>query len=187
MKKVIWKFFVNYEKEEAWLNEMSANGLAFTDFFFCRYVFNDSLPGEYIYRIELLENRPNHEESRRYIKFMTENNVDYMASWLSWVYFRKKAEDGSFDIYSDIDSRIAHYKRIGRLWLCIAVVEMCLGFSQIGPVLHYFSSDSPMISYISINLFAISLALGLAALLLLGWNSMRRRIKKLKLAKSLWE
>jgi len=186
MKKVIWKFFMNYEKEEAWLNDMSAKGLAFTDFFFCRYSFNTGVPGEYIYRIELLENSPTHQKSKQYIKFMSENGVEHIASWLSWVYFRKKAEHGSFDIYSDIDSRIAHYKRIGMLFLCIAIAEICLGLSQLGHVLHYFLSDIPLL-YFSINLLAFVVALGFAVLLLFGWNSMRKRIEMLKLAKNLWE
>jgi len=186
MKKVIWKYFMNYEKEEVWLNEMSAKGFAFTDFFLCRYLFEESKPGEYIYRIELLENSPTHQKSRQYIKFMSENGVEHISSWISWVYFRKKAEHGPFDIYSDIDSRIAHYKRIGMLFLCIAIAEMCLGISQLGHVMHFFLSEKPLLYY-SINLLAFVIALGFGILLLFGWNSMRKRIKKLQLAKNLWE
>ena len=38
MRKVIKKFFWawEYEKEEKWLNEMAAKGLALVDYTFCR-------------------------------------------------------------------------------------------------------------------------------------------------------
>ncbi|MCL1981543.1 MAG: DUF2812 domain-containing protein, partial [Clostridiales bacterium] len=98
MKKTIWKLFVDFEKEEEWLNEMSAKGLAFTDYFFGRYTFADSAPSEYVYRIELLENRKGHPESQKYLNFMAENGADCVSTWYRWVYFRKKAASGSFDI-----------------------------------------------------------------------------------------
>ena len=126
MKKHVWKLYMNYEKEEAWLNTMSAKGLAFTDYFLFRYTFEDSEPGEYIYRIELLENLPGHPESRKYLNFMAENGIEQISSWNRWVYFRKRAADGPFDIYSDIDSRIAHYKRIATLFFIVMIIEISL-------------------------------------------------------------
>ena len=52
-----------------------------------------------------------------YIKFLEENGVEYVASYMWWVFFRKKSSEGPFDIYSDIESRIKHYKRINILWI----------------------------------------------------------------------
>lgn len=57
MKQVIRKAFWNYEKEEHWLNTMSAKSLAMTNYSWCRYVFEEEPRGEYIYRIELTETR----------------------------------------------------------------------------------------------------------------------------------
>lgn len=92
MKTIIRKAYWNYEKEEKWLNEMSANGFALTDYFWCRYVFTDCEPGEYIYRIELLEYLPTHPVSQKYLRFMEENGVEYVASTTRWVFFRKKPQ-----------------------------------------------------------------------------------------------
>ena len=182
----MWKCFINYEKEEEWLNEMSAKGFALIDFFLCRYVFADSTPGEFIYRIELLEHFSGHPESQRYLNFMTENGAEHIAFWHRWVYFRKKAEDGAFDIYSDIDSRVAHYKRVSTLFLCIGIAEICIGSSQFNFALNHILSGKPLALY-SMNILVLGLTWSFGVILLFMWNSLRKKIKKLKQAKSMWE
>lgn len=127
METIIRKAFWKYEKEEAWLNAMSAKGMALTRYTWCKYFFEDCEPGEYIYRIELLENLPSHPISKDYIEFMEETGVECVTSYMRWVYFRKKAEDGSFDIYSDIDSRISHYKRIVSFLGIIGLMNLMMG------------------------------------------------------------
>lgn len=54
MKKRVFKFYTNYEKEEAWLNEMAASGWHCIDYLFGRYMFEKGEPGAYIYRIQPL-------------------------------------------------------------------------------------------------------------------------------------
>ncbi len=127
MRHIIWKFFWNFEKEERWLNEMAAKGLALAGYSWCRYVFEECEAGEYNYRIELLEQLPTHPESSQYIRFMAENGAEQVASYIRWVYFRRKSAEGSFDIYSDLDSRIRHYRRVFQLWLTLAVAEGLIG------------------------------------------------------------
>lgn len=114
MKYVIHKFFTigQFEKEEKWLNEMSAKGMQLTDVGFCRYCFTKGNPGEYIYRLELLNHMPHHAESINYISFLEETGIEHIGSLLRWVYFRKKAGAGPFEIYSDTPSKINHYRRI---------------------------------------------------------------------------
>lgn len=127
MKYVIRKPYWNYEKEEKWLNEMSAKGYAMTDYSWCRYVFDQGPKGEYIYRIELLEHFVHHPESQEYIKFIEETGVQFVASYMRWVYFRKKAADGPFDLYTDLDSKIRHAKKVRLFWNTFAAIEFCAG------------------------------------------------------------
>lgn len=164
MKHIVRKAFFDYEKEEKYLNEMSAKGLALTDYTWCRYVFQDAPKGEYIYRIELLENPVNHPESQNYIEFMKETGVEFIASYNRWVYFRRKAAEGEFDIYSDIDSKIKHYKRIRILFLFLTVLSLATG------ALNFFYGNMqtsmgmpPINSYIAI----LPLAVGTLVLILL--------------------
>lgn len=131
MKTVIRKAYWNYEKEEKWLNEMSAKGFALIDYSWCRYVFTDSKEGEYIYRIEMLEHLPSHPVSQKYLQFMEESGVEHIASYMRWAYFRKKASDGVFDIYSDIGSKIKHFQRINLFWVIMACAELLIGVSNI--------------------------------------------------------
>lgn len=132
MKSKISKLFVNFEKEEKWLNEMASKGLNLLYYTFPNYIFEDGNPGEYIYRLELLEHSANHPESRAYIKFMEETGVEFVASHLSWVYFRKKASEGSFDLYSDRDSKIRHYKRAASLLGLIGTMNLVIALFNLG-------------------------------------------------------
>jgi len=177
MKTIIRKAYWNYEKEEKWLNDMSAKGLALTDYSWCRYAFTDSRPGEYIYRIELLKNLPSNPESRKYLQFMEENGVEHIASYMRWVYFRKKAADGAFDIYSDAESRIQHYKRVSLLWLILGLAELVIGLSNLALAIGiHFLSQSDVLG----NLIGgiICTCLGVAFLSLS--HPLRKKIKRLK-------
>lgn len=132
MKHVVHKVYADYEREEKWLNEMSARGLMLTDYSWCRYVFEEAPKGEYIYRIELLENWPTHPESVAYIRFLEENGIECAGVYMRWVYLRKKASEGPFDIYSDIDSKIRHYRRVNALWSTLMALELSAGVMNVG-------------------------------------------------------
>lgn len=114
MKFIKYKFFTigQFEKEEKWLNEMSSKGMLLTDVGVCRYSFVKGNPGEYTYRLELLENHPYSPEGFAYISFLEEMGIEHVGSVLRWVYLRKKTADGPFELYSDTESKISHYKRI---------------------------------------------------------------------------
>lgn len=131
MGKVIRKWFAHFEKEEKWLNDMAAKGLALTQYTWGRYVFEECEPEEYIYRIQLLENRLSHRESESYIEFMGEAGVEIVSSYGRWVYFRKKATDGAFDIYSDSDSIIKHYQGIITLWGILGFLNLMNGINSL--------------------------------------------------------
>ncbi|MDO4276615.1 MAG: DUF2812 domain-containing protein [Eubacteriales bacterium] len=139
MKKIIHKLFMawDFEEEEKWINEMAAKGLELTDMSLGRYVFEEGEQGAYQYRVELLEYLPNHPQSEQYIRFMEETGIEHVASMNRWVYFRKKADEGSFELYSDTDSKITHLKRInvilfvalvGQLWC--SILNLCFGISN---------------------------------------------------------
>lgn len=158
MKHIVWKAYWDFEKEEKFFNEMSAKGLALTDYSWCRYVFEEAPRGEYIYRIELLENSAKHPESQNYIRFMEETGVDFVASFIRWVFFRKKAADGEFNIYSDTESRIKHYKRIRTLFSGAAGVNLAAFAVNLTAVL---SPDSSLVNlfggFLSLTIFALIL------------------------------
>ena len=177
MKHIVRKAYFDYEKEEAWLNEMSAKGFVLTDYSWCRYVFEEGNRNEYIYRLELLENLPTHPESIAYLRFLEENGVEVVSSYLRWVYLRKKSKDGSFDLYSDSTSKIKHYQRIWTLW----TVFMCLEFAAAaGNFIAYANSAGVSGNGPSANLVLALILAGLGFLFLKLGLPLRKKIKKLK-------
>ena len=134
MRKTVRKWFWvwEFDKEEQWLNDMAAKGLALVDVGFCRYTLEECLPGAYQVRLELLENQLSHSESQQYLRFLEETGVEQVGNYFRWAYFRKKAADGPFDLYSDLASRIKHLKRIIALILPISGANLCIGLTNIG-------------------------------------------------------
>lgn len=134
MRKTVRKWFWvwDFDKEEQWLNDMAAQGLALVDVGFCRYTFEECDPGAYQVRLELLENKPCHEESRNYIRFIEETGAQQVGGFMRWVYFRKKTADGPFDLFSDLQSRIKHLKRIIALIFPISLANLSIGLANVG-------------------------------------------------------
>jgi hypothetical protein len=121
----------DYEKEERWLNDMSEQGFALVSAGICRYVFEDCKPGEYTYKLELLDSLPVSSKGTDYIRFLEEMGIEHISSILRWVYLRKKSEDGPFDLYSDINSKIRYLKRLRLFFLVLMLSEFAIGFSSL--------------------------------------------------------
>lgn len=174
MKHIVRKPFWNYEKEEQWLNEKAASGLAFTDYSLCRYVFEDSSKDEYVYRIVLLDHSTKHPTSKKYIAFLEETGIEMVATYMRWLYLRKKTNDEPFVLYSDIDSKIKHYQKVSALWLIFAGIEF--GAALINIVIGIVGGS---IAIINLVLGCIVLALGFMFLVFgLPIRQKMRRLKK---------
>lgn len=123
IKRLFWVW--EFEKEERWLNEMAMNGWALCYVGFLRYTFEKSEPGEYVIRLEM------RGQDLEYISFMSETGASYIGRVFQWIYFRKKADEGSFDIFSDIDSRIQHLNRIGKMLSAIGLGNIAIGMANV--------------------------------------------------------
>ena len=174
MLKTIKKVFFlwEHEKEEKWLNEMSAAGFQLRGVGFCTYHFEEGTPGEYIYRLEMLENWPTNYKSVLYIKFLEETGVEHIGSLIRWVYFRKKADDGSFDIYSDVNSRITHYNRMLLLLGILALANLVNALNVLTSWIRFGGPSTLLIALLCFTIW-----------LLLGYGFVRIHLKKRKLNK----
>lgn len=166
------KIFIDYEKEEKWLNEMATKGLHLVNYSFPKYYFEKGEPGEYYYRVQLLDNLPNHQESKEYIEFMGENQVEHIASSMRWVYFRKRAADGSFEIFSDYKSKIKHYSNI------VTFMSIFIFINLIPAI--YNMTISRINMYVSLLNWFVILLLGFAVIIYM------RRINQLKKEEKLY-
>ena len=137
VKKWIWVW--EFDKEERWLNTMAQQGWVLDGLGFCRYDFVRCQPGEYTVRLEMRD----HDES--YLGFMAETGAEYVGRMMKWIYFRKKTEDGPFDLFSDTESRIAHLDRMCRMLRFAGIANLVIGLGN---------SLNPMLSIGWINLLA---------------------------------
>lgn len=187
MKHIVRKWCSDFEKEENWLNEMSAKGMALTDYSWCRYVFTEALKNEYTYRIELLQQPPTHAESIAYIKFLEESGIECVTTYNRWIYLRKKSSEGPFDIYSDIESKISHYKRVFYLWNSLMWVELIIGLLNL--IIGIINLNiSEKLGNSSINNIFIGCLLTLLAIFFFKLGlPIRRKIKRLQQEKIISE
>ena len=121
VKKWIWVW--DFDKEERWLNSMAQQGWVLDRVVFCRYEFVRCEPGEYIVRLEMRE----HDEG--YLSFMADTGAEYVGRMAKWIYFRRKTELGAFDIFSDLDSRLAHLKRISWMLRFLGIANLAIGLA----------------------------------------------------------
>ena len=68
-----------------------------------------------------------HSFDDNYIDFMRETGAEYVGRMVQWIYFRKKVSDGEFNIFSDIDSKISHLNRIGKMLSVIGMANLTIG------------------------------------------------------------
>lgn len=187
MKYVIWKAYWDYEKEEQWINEMSARGMAMTDYSWARYVFADAPKGEYNYRIELLDHMPSHPESMAYLRFLEENGVEVVTTYMRWVYLRKPASEGAFDLYTDYDSKIKHYQRINYFWTVMMIAEFAAAAANLGIGIANLFLNERLGNFSYGNLIIGSTVLALGILFLALDIPIRRKIRKLRQEKAIHE
>ena len=179
MRKIVHKLFWvwEFEKEEKWLNEMSAKGLCLIAVGFCRYEFEECEPGGYNIRLELLDNLPRSVEGESYLSFVEETGAECVGSYLRWVYFRKKTTDGTFDLFSDNTSRIKYLNRIMNFVLILAALNFFAGCYNLWVFFAY---------NFSINLYG-TVNLVLTLLCIHGWFKLYLMRNKLKKEKQVFE
>ena len=129
--KVVHRLYWDFEKEESWLNEMAARGLNLVRYSLGSYHFEQDEPGKWIYRIELLPSRPRSEPGRKYLSFLRGTAVEIVSTHLRWVYLRRPAALGPFELFSDLESRIGHYRRVLTLFTVILAALVAVSVNNI--------------------------------------------------------
>ena len=137
-----WIWVWNFDKEERWLNSMAMAGWALEKVGFCTYHFVRCEPGEYTIRMALFD------LDSDYRSFLQEIGVEHIGNLMKWQYFRKKAADGPFEIFSDLDSRIRQLKNISRMITVILLANI---------VVCIVNSTGPAHSFVWLNLLCSAL------------------------------
>ena len=120
MKK--FKLYYDKDKEEAFLNDMSANGHAMKRFFLGMYTFEKCQPNEYTYRVDLISDKTVEQRNELY-DLIRDSGGELVQTWGIWAIFRKK---GNFELYTDPESQIKQFRRIRTIFLRLALMEFIL-------------------------------------------------------------
>lgn len=125
MKKL--RLFIDYEKEEKWLNAMATKGWALKSALFT-YTFRKTPPEDTTIRVDfrLFKHEKDYAD---YIALFEDSGWQHIAGYKSIGihYFKKTREQANEDIFSDAASKAERYKRASQMWLmffigCIPVI-----------------------------------------------------------------
>ncbi|MHC1750761.1 MAG: DUF2812 domain-containing protein [Cellulosilyticaceae bacterium] len=125
-----FKAFSDKDLEEEWLAQMCSKGWGFKKFRLGFYTFEPCEPNEYCYQIDLLDNWRG--DKHDYAAFMEETGVEVIGQWYRWVYIRKRACEGPFEMYTDTETKITQYQRILRFFTIGLWIEIILCLMEIG-------------------------------------------------------
>lgn len=152
-KKVVYRFFVDHEKEEKWINEMSAQGWHLEKFSVGRFVFKKGEPGKYIYRNEFITEM-DERNIKEYFDLLKDSGVTIVHQFGSWVYMKKPATEGPFQLFTDNASTLAYYNRLLKVFYSLLLLNICftllnVGYSFFNVSIHYFNVTAGIISLLA--------------------------------------
>ena len=127
MKK--FRLYFDKDKETVWLNQLAKEGYALKKFFAGIYTFEACTPGTYTYQIDL--GNKLFSVSDDYREFMNESGIEIVSCWGYWIFLRKLASEGEFQLYTDVDSNIEHYTKIKLMFKIVAIIELICTFIEI--------------------------------------------------------
>ena len=124
-----FKLYYDKDKETKWLNDMADQGWAMNGFFAGFYRFEPCEKGKYTYQIDF--GNEFFSVSDDYREFMSDSDIEIIQSWGFWVFLRKLSSEGEFQLYTDVDSQIEHYKKIRNMFKAVTVIELICLFIEL--------------------------------------------------------
>ncbi|MFJ7732485.1 DUF2812 domain-containing protein [Lysinibacillus sp. NPDC097231] len=174
MKKIKFRFYIDHEHEEQWVNNMAEQGWYLTSFWPFLYVFERGTPGEYIYRSEMVINR-----KKDYYDFLDTMNIEHMHSFGVWAYFRKRKEAGPFEIFSGKSEKIKYLSRINLLFILVCLLNaFAVSLNIVPSIIHH--------EYQEITWFCLLNVLLMFLLMLEVYRNHKRK-KRLKILTHIYE
>lgn len=119
-----YKFFLDFEKEEKWLNQMAKQGYDLTGKSL-GYRFHKATPKDTVIRIDYRTFKRK-EDFEDYRMLFRDSGWEHVAGTKSsgTQYFRKVEGDDEEDIFSDIPSRAVRYKKLSHMSLTLAITYL---------------------------------------------------------------
>lgn len=137
MKK--FKFFLDIEKEENWLNEQLQEGYRCTDISGLGIYTFAKTDKSYVMRLDY-QDHLSKEKLEEYRGIYEDYGWNYIrGSWLSGIRYWQKEDDNQNEILSDRQSKANYYKRLMNysFWFGIAFLAYAFMFFPNGEILYH--------------------------------------------------
>jgi len=122
IRKFRWFWPWQDEQEEAWLRSMSQQGWHLVSVGLAGiYRFKSGEPCDCVYRLDYQTYKKKDEQD--YLQMFSDAGWEHIGYMSNWHYFRKEAREGEVpEIYTDIESKVAKYKRVLTFLAFFAVI-----------------------------------------------------------------
>ncbi|GKZ02680.1 hypothetical protein ANS017_04230 [Paraclostridium bifermentans] len=168
------KVFFDIEKETKWLNSLAKQGYRLTGKSWFTYSFKPCEKGAYIYQVE--KRKPfTSDENLDYLDFVSSLDINTVAIQWGWFYFEKENDGKDFEIFSDIQSKISHYKNLIFTLLIIGFFSFCIFNNCLNSPI---GSQGPYIFNISFPLIANPLLMAAVAFTIIKYFIKIHKLKK---------
>ena len=158
MRKVKYRLYLNYPKEEKWINEMSQQGWHLEKFSLGKFTFEKGEPGKYIYRSELLGDLKKGEKEE-YFEFLEESGITVVHHFANWIYTRRETSEGPFELFTNNQSYINYYNRILAYLIPLFLLNLGMGILNL-----YLSAAKGSLGWLNISIATLN---GIATIIIL--------------------
>ncbi len=149
----ISKIFLNIDKEEQWLNEMSRQGYRFIGRSWFEYEF-EADTSDVVYRY-YIDQRGFKNDNQDFVDFLSGLNIQLIAKQFGFYYFEADHDCSEAEIYTDPKSKRNFYWRCILVLAAIAVINISIINGANGPYL--FNVSIPVVVNAGI-LIAVTIA-----------------------------
>ena len=102
--KISINWFVDFDKEEQWLNDMAKQGWAFWHTNGVIYRFKQSKPEEFIYQIDFDEKKKDGIED--YVVFRSSCGDQFVHQWKNKIYWKRETTSGPFEAENNVAAKL---------------------------------------------------------------------------------
>lgn len=178
--KVMRKVFFDFNKEEAWLNQMSQEGYALVAYKSGKYYFEPSQE-IYHYKIAINSNWKGMDK-KDYLEFLESTGIRVLGTYNDHAYLARPAAEGELELYSDHASKIKEYQKASKPFAFICIMQVAFILFLLVQCIFYIKIFSPAFWALVVTMIFLSVLLFPYLRVLLAYT---RRIKELKTEQSI--
>lgn len=168
-----YRLAINPYDIEKWVNDMASRGWHLKKFTWILFTFERGDPGSYIYRHDELErNGASYEDE--YLEFLKSLGIEQVDRSGNFVFFRKPANDGPFELFSDKKNKISKLSQRISLLLSLILLNVAVGLIGLSGI---FSAQAIDWIKLTLNIGNVIVAV-LFSIPLLKLVRVRNKLKK---------